>query len=60
MEILEWIGIGVLVLLAALGVLFGRRALVARGGGTVELYLRLSTMVEGRGGRAHGGDGRRS
>jgi hypothetical protein len=49
MEILEWIGVGILVLLAALGILFGRRALVARGGGTVELYLRLSTIVEGRG-----------
>jgi hypothetical protein len=49
MEILEWIGVGVFVLLAALVILFGRRALVARGGGTVELYLRLSTMVDGRG-----------
>jgi Protein of unknown function (DUF2550) len=49
MQILEWIGIGVLVLLAAIAILFGRRALVARGGGTVELYLRLSTIVEGRG-----------
>jgi hypothetical protein len=49
MEILEWIGVGVLVLLAALVILFGRRALVARGGGTVELYLRLSTLVNGRG-----------
>jgi hypothetical protein len=49
MQILEWIGIGILVLLAALAVLFGRRALVARGGGTVEIYLRLSTMVDGRG-----------
>jgi uncharacterized protein DUF2550 len=49
MEILEWIGIGVLVLLAALVILFGRRSLVARAGGTVELYLRLSTMVDGRG-----------
>jgi hypothetical protein len=49
MEIVEGIGIGVLILLAALVILFGRRALVARGGGTVELYLRLSTMVDGRG-----------
>ncbi|MBX6358387.1 MAG: DUF2550 domain-containing protein [Micromonosporaceae bacterium] len=49
MEILEWIGVGVLVLLAAIALLFGRRALVARGGGTVQLYLRLSTMMEGRG-----------
>ena len=49
MEILEGIGIGVLVLLAALAILFGRRALGARGGGTVQIYLRLSTMVDGRG-----------
>lgn len=49
MEILEGIGIGVLVLLAALAILFGRRALVARRGGTVRLYLRLSTIVNGRG-----------
>jgi hypothetical protein len=49
MRIVEWIGIGVLILLAALLTLFGRRALVARGGGTIELYFRLSTMVEGRG-----------
>jgi hypothetical protein len=49
MEILEGIGIGVLVLFAALAILFGRRALVARNGGTVRLYLRLSTIVDGRG-----------
>ena len=49
MEILEWIGIGVLALLAAIGVLFARRALLARAGGTIRLHLRLSTMISGRG-----------
>lgn len=48
MEILEAIGIGVLALLAVLAILFARRAIVARRGGTVELYLRLSA-IPGRG-----------
>ncbi len=49
MEILEAIGVGVLALLAVLAILFGRRAVVAHQGGTVELYLRLSSIVPGRG-----------
>lgn len=49
MGILQWIGIGVLVLLVALAVLSLRRALVVRKGGTIVLYLRLSTLVTGRG-----------
>jgi hypothetical protein len=49
MQIVEWIGIGVLVLLCSLGVLFLRREVIARGGGTIELSLRLTTMVAGRG-----------
>ncbi len=49
MEILQAIGIGVLTLLTVLGYLFGRRALMARRGGTVELYLRLHSIVPGRG-----------
>lgn len=49
MRIIEWIGIGVLVLVCALGVLFVRREIITRGGGTIELSLRLSTMVAGRG-----------
>lgn len=48
MEILEAIGIGILVLFTVLGYLFGRRALMARRG-TVELYLRLHSIVPGRG-----------
>lgn len=49
MRIIEWIGIGVLVLLCALGVLFFRREIITRGRGTIELSLRLSTLVPGRG-----------
>jgi hypothetical protein len=49
MRIIEWIGIGVLILVCALGVLFVRREIITRGRGTIELSLRLSTMVAGRG-----------
>jgi hypothetical protein len=48
MRIVEWIGLGVIVLLCALGVLFARRELISRGG-TVEVSFRLSTFVPGRG-----------
>lgn len=49
MRILEWIGIGVLILLAAVAVLFVRRALFTRAGGTIRLNVRVSTMLDGRG-----------
>jgi hypothetical protein len=49
MRIFEWIGLGVLILLAALGTLFARREIIARGGGTIELSFRLSTLIAGRG-----------
>ncbi|HEX5597777.1 MAG TPA: DUF2550 domain-containing protein [Micromonosporaceae bacterium] len=49
MMVLEWIGIGVLILLAALALLFVRRALVVRAGGTIRLYLRVSTILQERG-----------
>jgi hypothetical protein len=49
MRVVEGIGIGVLILLSALAALAVRRALVARGGGTIKLNLRLSTLVDGRG-----------
>jgi hypothetical protein len=48
MRVLEWIAIGALVLVLALGSLFIRRRLLARPG-TIELYLRISTLVVGRG-----------
>lgn len=49
MRILEWIAIGAVALVLALAILFLRRILLARQVGTVELYLRLSTLVSGRG-----------
>jgi len=48
MLILEWIGVGVLILLAFVAVLFIRRALMQRAG-TIKLNLRVSTMLDGRG-----------
>jgi uncharacterized protein DUF2550 len=49
MRVVEWIGIGVFIVLCALGVLFLRRELIARRRGTIELSLRLSTFAPGRG-----------
>jgi hypothetical protein len=49
MKILEWVTIGLVVLLAALAMLFVRRAIVSRRGGTIELYLRVSNLMTGRG-----------
>ena len=48
MRIFEGIGIGVLIVLALLGLLFVRRWIIARSG-SIELSLRLTTVVEGRG-----------
>jgi hypothetical protein len=49
MAIVLWIGIGFLVLLAIATWIFVRRAMIVRRGGTIELCLRLSTVLEGRG-----------
>ena len=48
MRIIEAIGIAVFIVLCSLGVLFLRREVIARGRG-VELNLRLSSRMEGRG-----------
>jgi hypothetical protein len=48
-KIFGWIGIGVLVLLVVLGILFIRRGFLSRGRGSIEMGLRLSTYVPGRG-----------
>jgi len=48
MRIIEAIGIVVFIVLCSLGVLFARREVIARGRG-VELNLRLSSRMEGRG-----------
>ena len=49
MKIVEGIGIGVFIVLCALAVLFLRREIISRGRGTVEMNLRLSTRMAGRG-----------
>lgn len=48
MGIVEWIGVGFVAVLCVLTILFVRRELIARGG-SIEVSLRLSTYVEGRG-----------
>lgn len=48
-KIIEAIGVGVFIVLASLGILFLRRELIARGRGTIEMSIRLSTMMVGRG-----------
>jgi hypothetical protein len=49
MRIFEVIGIGVLILLAALLAIYARREIISRAGGTIHMNLRLSTYVAGRG-----------
>lgn len=49
MRVLEWIAIGALILAVGLTVLWLRRWLLTRNGDAIELYLRLSTLVAGRG-----------
>jgi hypothetical protein len=49
MRILEGFGIGVLILLCLLIVIFARREIISRGGGTIDLSLRLTSRVRGRG-----------
>jgi len=49
MRVFEFIGIVVLAFIALLVLLFVRRWVIVRGGGTIELSFRISTMVNGRG-----------
>jgi hypothetical protein len=49
MRIVEAIVIAVLILLVGLMVLYARREIISRGGGTIEMSMRLSTLVPGRG-----------
>src|SRR5687768_8184106 len=49
MGVLQWIGIGVLALFAVLALLYLRRAAISRGGGTIDVSLRLTTFISGRG-----------
>jgi hypothetical protein len=48
-KVLEGIGIGVFALLFGLALLFLRRGFIARSIGTIEMSLRLNTVVAGRG-----------
>jgi Protein of unknown function (DUF2550) len=48
-KIVEYLGIGVFFLLCTLGLLFLRREIIARGRGTIEMSIRLSTLMAGRG-----------
>ncbi|TDB71874.1 DUF2550 domain-containing protein [Micromonospora sp. KC721] len=49
MEIVEGIGIGIAALLAALVILFIRRAVFTRTGGIIRLSVRVTTVLDGRG-----------
>ncbi|GAA1749276.1 DUF2550 domain-containing protein [Luedemannella helvata] len=49
MKIFEGVCIGVGLALLALMLLFIRREVISRGGGTIEMYLRLNTFVPERG-----------
>jgi Protein of unknown function (DUF2550) len=49
MRIFEGVAVAVVALVVVLGLLFIRRTVIARGGGTIELSLRLSARVPGRG-----------
>jgi hypothetical protein len=49
MRIFEVIGIGVLCVIGGLLAIFVRRELISRAGGTIDMSMRLSTFVPGRG-----------
>src|SRR5688500_15007933 len=53
MRVLLWVGIGAVIVLVGLVALFFRRPAITRGGGTIDVSLRLSTLIAGRG-WAHG------
>ncbi len=49
MRIFEAVGVGVLVVVCVLGLLFARRALFVQLGGTIEMSIRLTARISGRG-----------
>lgn len=49
MMIVGWIAVGVLLLVLALLSVFLRRSLLMRGRGSIALYVRVSTLIYGRG-----------
>ncbi len=49
MRVVEALGIAALILFSALILIYARREVISRRGGTIEMYMRLSTYVPGRG-----------
>jgi hypothetical protein len=49
MRIFEVVSIGVLIVLLSLGLIFLRREVISRRGGTIEMNMRLSNFMPGRG-----------
>ncbi len=49
MGIVEAIGLAVLILLCGLVLIYARREIISRRGGTIDMNMRLSTFVTGRG-----------
>jgi Protein of unknown function (DUF2550) len=49
MGVVEALVIAVLILLGGLILIYARREIISRGGGTIEMNMRLSTYVSGRG-----------
>ncbi|MGA8116747.1 MAG: DUF2550 domain-containing protein [Actinocatenispora sp.] len=49
MQFFEVVGVGVFLLCIVLGLLFVRRTFFAHGGGTIEVSVRLTSRVQGRG-----------
>src|SRR5215470_16886843 len=49
MRFFEVVGVGVLAVLCGLLAIFVRRELISRAGGTIDMNMRLSTFVPGRG-----------
>src|SRR5262245_8721941 len=49
MRFFEGVGVGVLIVVCGLLLIFVRRELISRAGGTIDMNMRLSTFVPGRG-----------
>jgi Protein of unknown function (DUF2550) len=49
MRVVEALGIAALLVLCGLILIYARREIISRRGGTIEMYMRLSTYMAGRG-----------
>ena len=49
MRVVELLGIAALAVLGGLILIYARREIISRRGGTIEMYMRLSTYLPGRG-----------